>query len=376
MMPNYNQKSVITLCVLLFILMSVSINNRILAQTTCTLGNFTGAYTIPANAYPYYSAGSGVTVSVVNVGVPTLNNFDYSCNGQVFSTVSPAFWINAAAPTQSLTFNFSEPVCAFSVVVNGTNLNEEFYFATATGSIALSDYCTTGFVAINGGTGLRCSQSATTGTLITVNNPVGSTSYVLTHSGTGSGSRYALKDCFVVCSPLPIELVSSEVKCEANSAKINWQTAAEINNDYFAIWRSFDGENFSQIATIEGQSNSNTLTNYEWHDPRLFEQTVYYRLSQTDLDGVTTEYKTHAFLGCNDFNSLVTVEKFDVVIVEGESIKKVEIYDQMGRVLLEFTNINQEEVLRLNPNVKKGIYIVKISHRNGLETTENVYLEK
>lgn len=170
------------------------------SQSPCNLSNFNSAYTLNANDYPYYSPGSGVTVSVVNVGVPTLNNFTYNCNGQAFATVSPAFWINAAAPTQSLTFNFSVPVCTFSVVVNGTNLGEEFYFTPATGSVQLSDFCTTGFTATNGGTSLLCTQSAATGTLITVNNPIGSTSYVLTHNGTGSGSRYALIDCFVLCS--------------------------------------------------------------------------------------------------------------------------------------------------------------------------------
>lgn len=201
---------------LLTVMLTTLFGSTVFSQSPCNLSNFTGAYTLNANDYPYFSPGSGVTVSLVNVGVPTLNNFSYNCNGQSFATVSPAFWINAAAPTQSLTFNFSDPVCTFSIVVNGTNQGEEFYFTPATGSVQLSDFCTAGFTATGGGASLLCTQSAATGTLITVNNPVGSTSYTLTHNGTGSGSRYALIDCFVLCSAPGNNFVSSNY-CEGDS---------------------------------------------------------------------------------------------------------------------------------------------------------------
>lgn len=172
------------------------------AQSPCDLGNFTSAYILNANDYPYTSVGSGITVDYVLVGGGTINNFNYDCNGQTFSTASPAFWLNGPAPSQSLTYNFSVPVTSFSVVVNGTNLGEEFYFAAATGSVQVTNFCTANFASINGGTGLICNNAPNaTGTLITVENPVGSTSYTLTHNGVGAGSRYALLDCIVGIQP-------------------------------------------------------------------------------------------------------------------------------------------------------------------------------
>lgn len=219
------------------------------SQSPCTLSNFNGAYVLNANDYPYFSPGSGVTVSVTNVGVPTLNNFTYNCGGQPFATVSPAFWINAAAPTQSLTFNFSQPVCTFSIIVNGTNLNEIFYFAAATGTISLSDFCTAGFTAINGGTALQCTQSAATGTLITVNNPVGSTSYTLTHSGTGSGSRYALVDCFVVCSVQQADFTAANF-CEGDATAFTPTFSSAPSS---VTWNFGD--------PLSGANNTSTATN-------------------------------------------------------------------------------------------------------------------
>lgn len=243
------EKALLLRTTLLFSLFAIVFSSITYSQSPCNLSNFTGAYVLNANDYPYFSPGSGVTVSVTNVGVPTLNNFTYNCNGQAFATTTPAFWINAAAPTQSLTFNFSQPVCTFSIIVNGTNLNEIFYFATAAGTISLSDFCTAGFTAINGGTALQCTQSAATGTLITVNNPVGSTSYTLTHSGTGSGSRYALVDCFVVCSVQQADFTAANF-CEGDATAFTPTFSSAPSS---VTWDFGD--------PLSGVNNTSTLTN-------------------------------------------------------------------------------------------------------------------
>lgn len=172
--------------------------NEAKGQSPCDLSNFTSAYILNNNDYPYFSASSGITVDRILVGGGTSNNFNYNCNAQTFSTASPAMYLNGPSPSQSLTFIFSQPVTSFSIVVNGTNTSEEFYFATATGSIQLSNFCTAGFSSFNGNTALLCfATGSATGTLITINNPTGSTSYTMTHNGVGYGSRYALLDCFV-----------------------------------------------------------------------------------------------------------------------------------------------------------------------------------
>jgi hypothetical protein len=78
------------------------------------------------------------------------------------------------------------------------------------------------------------------------------------------------------------------------SVKLNWTTASEKDNDYFTIWRSFDGENWEGISNLFGAGNSNHEIKYEYTDRNIRLQqtshkTIYYRLSQTDYDG-TAEY--------------------------------------------------------------------------------------
>jgi hypothetical protein len=50
-------------------------------------------------------------------------------------------------------------------------------------------------------------------------------------------------------SPLPIELTYFNSHCENEGLVLEWQTASEINNEYFEILKSFDGVNFEVLTT-------------------------------------------------------------------------------------------------------------------------------
>lgn len=171
-------------------------------QAQCNLNNYTTATLISPAMFPYTNAQS-VTVSATAPGVPTLQNFNYNCGPNTFTTSTPAWWLNSAA--QVITLTFSQPVCEFTVIVNGTNTSEEFYFASNNGPCTLTNFCTTNFTLTGGGSSLLCSGAvgAATGTIITCNNAVGATQYVLTHNGVGSGSRLTLLDCYIGCAPPP-----------------------------------------------------------------------------------------------------------------------------------------------------------------------------
>ena len=98
-------------------------------------------------------------------------------------------------------------------------------------------------------------------------------------------------------NPLPITLNSFSGKLLAglgNSIQLDWSTASEKDNNYFTVWRSFDGQTWEDITKLSGAGNSNELLTYEYIDrnnilPSIENNTIYYRLSQTDYDG-TTEF--------------------------------------------------------------------------------------
>ncbi|MFT5617044.1 MAG: hypothetical protein ACI85I_000260 [Arenicella sp.] len=87
-------------------------------------------------------------------------------------------------------------------------------------------------------------------------------------------------------TPLPIELLSFDaIVIPNNQVELAWQTAFEINNDYFTIERSMDGQEWKPIAEMKGAGNSKTIQTYQDMDEEPYLGTSYYRLKQTDFDG-------------------------------------------------------------------------------------------
>ncbi len=91
---------------------------------------------------------------------------------------------------------------------------------------------------------------------------------------------------------LPIALLEFTGTCVTNGAQLNWSTATEINNEYFLIERSDDGYDWEQIAKVKGLVNSYTNTKYTHIDYTAKNNLAYYRLSQVDINGIKTTFKS------------------------------------------------------------------------------------
>lgn len=88
---------------------------------------------------------------------------------------------------------------------------------------------------------------------------------------------------------LPIFLVDFTAKENNGKNLLNWNTASEINSDYFTIERSTDGRNFSSIGRVNAAGFSSTETTYSFTDASPADGKNFYRLVMTDRDG-TFEY--------------------------------------------------------------------------------------
>lgn len=88
---------------------------------------------------------------------------------------------------------------------------------------------------------------------------------------------------------LPIEIADFTVVKDGENAKLEWTTLTERNNAYFTIEKSDDGIHWEVLYNLNGQGNSNSPYYYTVIDTSPFEGTTYYRLSQTDYDGISTE---------------------------------------------------------------------------------------
>ena len=89
-------------------------------------------------------------------------------------------------------------------------------------------------------------------------------------------------------SLLPIELVSFKgVKYGVNNNLI-WETASELNNDFFSIEKTVDGVSFEVVGIENGAGTSLQTLDYILTDYKVRPIINYYRLKQTDFDGHST----------------------------------------------------------------------------------------
>ncbi|MBK6932120.1 MAG: T9SS type A sorting domain-containing protein [Saprospirales bacterium] len=84
---------------------------------------------------------------------------------------------------------------------------------------------------------------------------------------------------------LPVELRDFQARAIQRQALLQWSTASETNNHYFAVERSADGVGYEEIGRLSGAGTSRTIRNYDFWDNAPLTGANYYRLRQVDYDG-------------------------------------------------------------------------------------------
>lgn len=141
-----------------------------------------------------------------------------------------------------------------------------------------------------------------------------------TNPGTGNTSgRYAHVDWIEITNniALPITLVSFTGEVMDRYNLLQWTTLSEQNNDYFTLYQSYDGIEWTWLDETPGQGNSSVEYDYTWRDFN-WQDTTYYKLTQTDYDGKLTE------LG--------------IILLKRKTDKVIKVYNIIGQELDWCTN--------------------------------------
>lgn len=84
---------------------------------------------------------------------------------------------------------------------------------------------------------------------------------------------------------LPIELTRFEARQNGKEVQLDWATATETNNDYFAVEHSTDGKTFATIGQLAGFGTTQVPQQYTFRHRQPAPGANYYRLRQVDWDG-------------------------------------------------------------------------------------------
>lgn len=166
---------------------------------------------------------------------------------------------------------------------------------------------------------------------------------------------------------MPIQLVDFHAKPDGDFTMLHWTTASEINNNFFTLEKSFNGEFFEEFAEVKGAGNSNSPINYESMDMAQNKSKVYYRLKQTDFDGKFTysdilkvdKEHTDAKINVTNVNGVLY---FEIATPENRKISIV-ISDASGRMIKDDkrTILEGDNAFSLKANIPANIiYFVTI----------------
>jgi hypothetical protein len=178
-------------------------------------------------------------------------------------------------------------------------------------------------------------------------------------------------------SPLPVELTDFQSECKTEGMILYWQTASEINNDYFEILKSTDGLSFNLLATIEGSGNSSSIIDYEYTDIEGSASAAFYKIVQVDFDGTSKEYnpiQSNPCISSGNINVYAVETGFinvDITTLDDNDVD-IRLYDMLGK------EINIENIYSVSEGFNKfkinysdvafGNYMLVVNNQNTLST--------
>lgn len=211
----------------------------------------------------------------------------------------------------------------------------------------------------NGGRGMKILSFEISDFGINTSNYANITHFVHIANGASDPPFVAFNSNSMVI--LPITLLDFDAVMAGRQVELTWTTATEINNDFFTIERTSDGQQWEEISRIKGKENSTTTTQYKIFDSEPLNGTSYYRLYQTDFDGKKS-YSTIVAVNLmhqgiriypNPATSVVSIEGNDI-----ESIKMTNVIGQDVTNTIQFIN-QSKNFLQLDiSHLKKGIYFI------------------
>ena len=373
----------------------LTLGNNALATLAWTSGKVVG----PMKRWMAATTNSGAASSMFPLGNATRNtqaSIEYTTAPTTAGYLEAKFI--AATPATAATNAYATLTDQFNYVLD--NVVSEGYWEinpSATSGVAGGTYT----VKLEGeAISLATSTNASYTDVRVIKSPDPHTSWILqgdhgaatgtnsdfTVSRTGMSGYSYFAMAFPSAAPLPIELVSFAANCEDNNTvAVNWTTASEHNSDYYTVEKSRDGSTWNVLKTIPAAGNSTQLINYSVADASDINGTVYYRLTQVDVDGAS---KVYDIVSTNCF-----AEKELTLLAypnpsNGQFTVKIEnalggkyalaITDMQGKAIDE-QSIDLESgttVVKLNPlGLQPGVYMLQFMQNGNVLQYQKLVIE-
>ncbi|MFK7770609.1 MAG: T9SS type A sorting domain-containing protein, partial [Saprospiraceae bacterium] len=176
---------------------------------------------------------------------------------------------------------------------------------------------------------------------------------------------------------LPVELTSFNGRPKVTTIDLQWVTASETNNDYFAVEKSTDGIDFKEMTEIDGRGTTNLESYYTWADESPNDGLNYYRLLQVDFNGDKSYSDMIAIAFKADRDEIQvypnpTVRELNLNFPENwDGETSIVIYDFYGNMINSFTNSSGSLTFSVD-NLPAGFYRLSAINKSKILNTSFV----
>jgi len=172
---------------------------------------------------------------------------------------------------------------------------------------------------------------------------------------------------------LPVELLFFNAILNGNESELTWSTASELDNDFFTIERSINGQDWENITELTGAGTTDERQDYRYIDRFPLPGTSFYRLKQTDFDGkfsfsniesITKKVDQRLEMSPNPTNGELSIRvNPDLTIL---SIKAIDLNGKAINIQLPSSIGNQYQFDLSTYVANVGIYLIQIQTNAGI----------
>ena len=228
------------------------------------------------------------------------------------------------------------------------------------------------------------------GTYLWPNNGSATTQGVSVNTSTVGDYDYIVRDAnncirdsfhVIVTLPLPVTAGSFTATQVEDIVLLKWSTEQEINNRYFTIEKSVDGQHYSFLGKVDAAGNSTVTRNYQLTDTNPAYGSNYYRLSQTDMDGQRRNIEVKRVNVKSPKGFHMNIRQMgngllDITVINKETgAVNLEVFDMLGRKRKDETFNTGTQTIHTSLQLDKAAYIIKLTNGKAETITQKVIVE-
>lgn len=172
-------------------------------------------------------------------------------------------------------------------------------------------------------------------------------------------------------STVPVTLISFTGQKENEDVLLSWKTASEVNNDFFEVMVSADGNTFEPLGIVKGSGNSSKENTYGFMHENGFinysnNEVLYYKLAQHDFDGKVNFTNTirvdNTYENEEYFRVLPNPNAGKFTLVSNRLIdhsKGLKLVNGVGEVVWQMNEAITTETIQFELSLPTGIYFLQ-----------------